>query len=87
MAVAGLDQAGRLAAPAGVVIALATLFAPFLLPAYQPPDAPLPATDPAHAGTGGLVIIADHGSVAGQHIGEVTMNLPPPDADPRQAGG
>jgi hypothetical protein len=87
MAVAGLDQAGRLAAPVGVVIALATLFAPFLLPAYQPPGAPPPPpADPAPPGPAGVVIIADHGSVAAQHIHDVTMNPPRPDPDRSPAG-
>jgi len=40
MYAAGLDQAGRLAAPIGIVLALAALFAPYLLPAYQRPARP-----------------------------------------------
>jgi hypothetical protein len=72
----GVDQAGRLAAPIGLVIALAALFAPYLLPAFQPP-APPPA-DPL-PGLGNIMIIADHGSVAAQHIRDVTMNPPAPD--------
>jgi len=31
--------------------------------------------------SGGVLIIADRGSVAAQHIGEVTMNAPPRNSD------
>jgi hypothetical protein len=87
LAAVGLDQAGRLAAPIGLVIALAALFAPYLLPVYQPPAAPpAPLADPASPGAGGIVIIADHGSVAAQHIRDVTMNRPGPGAPGSQAG-
>ncbi len=81
----GLDQAVKLAAPVGVIAALAALFAPYLLPAYQPPSPP-PASppDPAPPGAGGIVIIADRGSVAAQHIHDVTMNARP---DPGAPGG
>lgn len=77
----GTSRAAEVAGPAGLVIALATLLAPYLLPAYQPPaSAPEPmSADPAVPGSGGVVIIADHGSVAAQNIGEVTMNAPRPD--------
>lgn len=80
MYLAGLDQAVKLAAPIATVLALAALAAPYLLPVYQPP-APPPASppDPPLAGPGGIVIIADHGSVAAQHIRDVTMNAPAPD--------
>ena len=75
----GPDQAGKLAVPASVVIALAALFAPYLLPAYQSPTSP-PTTAPApESGNGGIVFIASHNSVAGQYIGDVTMNPPRPD--------
>lgn len=81
LAAVGLDQAGKLAAPIGLVIALAALFAPYLLPSFQPPaPPPAPPTDPVPPGPGGIVIIADHGSVAAQHIHDVTMNAPPPNA-------
>jgi len=83
----GLDQAGKLAAPIGAVLALAALFAPYLLPAYQPPAPPLTSSpDRAPPGPGGgIVIIADHGSVAAQTIHDVTMNAPRP--DPGAPGG
>jgi len=77
---AGLGQAGRVAAPAGLVIALAALLGPYLLPVYQPPAPPPgPRADPAAPGPGGDVFIAARGSVAARHIGEVTMNPPGPD--------
>lgn len=84
VSVAGLDQAGRLAAPAGLVVAVAALFAPYLLPVYQSPAPPsaAPATPAPHAPPGNMVIIADHGSVAAQHIGDVTVNAPRPDPVP-----
>jgi hypothetical protein len=78
MYVVGGDQAGKLAAPVGLVIALATLLAPYLLPAYQPPASP-PATAGPAPGPSGIVIIADHNSVAAQNIGEVTVNTLHPD--------
>ena len=76
----GLDQAGKLAGPIGLVIALATLLTPYLLPTYQSPTSQ-PATSPdVTEGRGGIVIIAaDHNSVAAQHIGEVTINPSRPD--------
>jgi hypothetical protein len=86
LAVVGLDQASRLAAPVGLVIALAGLFAPYLLPAFQPPAPPPPPGDPVPPGPGGTVIIADHGSVAAQHIRDVIMNPPSPGAPDGQAG-
>jgi hypothetical protein len=89
LAAAGLDQAGRLAAPVGLVIALTALLAPYLLPVYQPPapSSARPADPEPPAGPeGGIVIIADHGSVAAQHIGEVSMHTPRPDAPDCQAG-
>ena len=89
LAAVGLDQAGRLAAPIGLVIALAALFAPYLLPVFQPPAPPpappLPA-DLAPPGAGGNVFIADHGSVAAQHIHNVTMNPPGSDSPASQVG-
>jgi hypothetical protein len=85
---AGLSRAGAVAAPISVVIALAALLAPYLLPVYQPPDAaagPAPP-DQAPPGAGGsVVIIADRGGFAAQQIGEVTVNYPR--RDRTEAGG
>ena len=75
--VAGLSRAAVVAGPVSAVIALAALFAPYLLPVYQPPADP-PGTGAPAPGAGGVVVIADHGSVAAQHIGEVTVNPAPP---------
>jgi hypothetical protein len=78
---AGPSRASLIAGPAALVIALAALLAPYLLPAYTTPAAPPPGradNPPGRAAGPGLVIVADHGSVAAQHIGEVTMNPPPP---------
>jgi hypothetical protein len=86
MTAVGLDQAARLAAPIGLVIALAALFAPYLLPAFQPPVSPsAPPADPV-PGPGGIVIIADRGGVAAQHIRDVTMNPPGSGAPDSPAG-
>jgi hypothetical protein len=87
LGVAGLGQAGKVAAPAGLVIAAAGLAGPYLFPAYQrPADPPGPAPGSAPP-AGGVVIVADHGSVAAQHIGEVTMNPPRPDPAAPDGGG
>jgi hypothetical protein len=79
LCVAGLSRAGAVAAPIGVVIALAALLAPYLLPVYQPPAAAAgpgpPDQAPPDAG-GSVVIMADRGGVAAQQIGEVTVNVP-----------
>jgi hypothetical protein len=83
---AGTARANLIAAPAALVIALAALLAPYLLPAYTTPS-PAPSSQgqtdgqPTSGAGAGTVIIADHGSVAAQHIGEVTMNPPPPGPD------
>jgi hypothetical protein len=80
---AGTTRANLIAAPAAVVIALAALLAPYLLPAYTPPAAPAApgrADGLDKAAAPGVVIIADHGSVAAQHIDHVTMNPPGPDS-------
>lgn len=78
--VLGLDRAAVVAGPVAAVIALAGLFAPYLLKVYERPAEPPGPAVPA-GGAGGVVIIADHGSVAAQHIGEVTVNLARPDRD------
>lgn len=78
--VAGLNRAAAVAGPVSAVIALAALFAPYLLPVYQPPAEPPDPVAQVRA-PGGVVIIADHGSVAAQHIGEVTVNPAPPVGD------
>lgn len=75
--VIGLDRSGALAGPVAAVVALAGLLAPYLLPAPQPPVTEAPPASPASAPAGtSAVFIADHGSVAAQHIGRVTMNAP-----------
>lgn len=82
----GLGKATAVAGPVAAVIALAGLFAPYLLPAYQPPAAPRePApVHPGQHGAGGVVVIADHGSVAAQTIENVTVNAPRPGPDGRE---
>lgn len=70
---AGLNRSAAVAGPVSAVIALAGLFAPYLLPVCQRPAGPPDAARPA-GGAGGVVIVADHGSVAAQHIGEVTVH-------------
>ena len=77
---AGLNRAAVVAGPVSAVIALAALFAPYLLPVYLPPAEPPDPVAPVRA-PGGVVIIADHGSVAAQHIGEVTVHPVPPAGD------
>jgi hypothetical protein len=85
--VAGTARASLIAAPAALVVALAALLAPYLLPAYTA-SSPAPSSRdqaaglPGRAAGAGMVIIADHGSVAAQYIGEVTMNpaCPGPDS-------
>jgi hypothetical protein len=83
---AGTARANLIAAPAALVVALAALLAPYLLPVYTvpspaPPSPSQPGGPPGGAAGAGTVIIADHGSVAAQHIGEVTMNPPSPRPD------
>jgi len=83
---AGTARASLIAAPAALVVALAALLAPYLLPAYTAPS-PAPSSQDQTAGPSGgaaragTVIIADHGSVAAECIGEVTMNSPPTGPD------
>ena len=75
LAAVGLDEAGRLAAPVGLVIALAALFAPYLLPAFQPPvPPPVPLVGPAPA----RMIIATDGSVAAERIDHLDYHQAPP---------
>ena len=73
---AGAARANLIAAPAALVVALAALLATYLLPVYVAPGATPPgrADGPDGAGQPGVTIIADHGSVAAQHIHQVTMN-------------
>lgn len=84
--VAGLDRAAEIAGPVSAVVALAALFAPFLLPTFHPPSETGNSDRTAsHApAPNGVVLIADHGSVAAQQIGEVTIN--PRWPDPEQKG-
>jgi hypothetical protein len=86
LSAAGLGRSERLAAPVGLVIALAALLAPYLLSVYQPPLAPpvLPVGPPP-TGPGAVVITADYASVAAQDIGEVTMHPPRPGAPDDEA--
>ncbi|HEX2744532.1 MAG TPA: NB-ARC domain-containing protein, partial [Streptosporangiaceae bacterium] len=82
----GLDQAGRLAAPVGLVIALAALFVPYLLPVYQPPVPP--PSDPAPPGpdsgaqprppTPAKLIVATGGSVAAERVDHLRYYQAPP---------
>jgi hypothetical protein len=82
--VVGLNRAAVMAGPVAAVIALAALFAPYLLPVYQPPADPPGLAGPV-PGPGGVLIVADHGSVAAQHIGQVMVNTQRP--DPGRPGG
>lgn len=80
---AGTARANLIAAPAALVVAFAALLAPYLLPVCTAPSPAPPSQEqtgpqPGSAAGSRTVIIADHGSVAAQHIGEVTMNPPPP---------
>jgi hypothetical protein len=79
---AGTTRANLIAAPTAVVIALASLLAPYLLPVYSTlspgPASPSRSDETPGAAT---VIIADHGSVAAQYIRDVTMNPPPSGPD------
>jgi hypothetical protein len=80
---AGTTRANLIAAPAAVVIAFAALLAPYLLSAYTPPATPETSGEaeaPDSPAGPGVMIIADHGSVAAQHIDHVTMNPPGPDS-------
>jgi hypothetical protein len=83
---AGTARANLIAAPAALVVALAALLAPYLLQAYTTPSA-APSSQgqtgglPGSAAGAATMIIADHGSVAAEHIGEVTMNPPCPGPD------
>jgi hypothetical protein len=89
---AGSARASAIATPVGLVVALAALLAPYLLPVNHSSASPPPAGDGEPPGPeGGIVIIADHGSVAAQRITQVTVNPPPvalpPDADPGSQAG
>jgi hypothetical protein len=89
---AGSARASAIATPVGLVIALAALLAPYLLPVDHSSASPQPAGDGELLGPeGGMVIIADHGSVAAKQINQVTVNPPPlalpPDADSGSRAG
>jgi hypothetical protein len=84
----GFTRANEVAAPVMLVVALATLFAPYLFPAYQPPTRPSESAGAAQTSAiqprpDGVVIIADRGSVGAQRIGHLTMNAPERDREPR----
>jgi tetratricopeptide (TPR) repeat protein len=87
LAAAGLDEAGRLAAPVGLVIALAALLAPYLLPAFQPPvTPPAPPADPASAEiadpASAEIIVATDGLVAVERFDHLTHHQGPPQRVP-----
>jgi len=77
--VAGVSRAAAVAGPVAAVIALAALAAPYLLPAYERRELPGKSAKAEPTALAGLsstpvVIIADHGSAAAQHIDQVTIN-------------
>jgi hypothetical protein len=90
---AGLNRASEVAGPMVAVIALATFFAPYLLPVYQAPEERAKNSDPAGNTAGSpaanTVILADHGSIAAQTIGQININssrspTTPPGGDQNQ---
>src|SRR5262249_54876738 len=80
----GLNRAAQIAGPIGLVVALATLFAPFLLPAYQAAAAGPSPSDPT-ALTGSAPTVASYGvppvatqptTALAQAVGGVTTVAP-----------
>jgi hypothetical protein len=86
--VAGVGRAAAVAGPVTAVIALAALIAPYLLPVHERREPPGQSDhiQSAGPGTAHVVIIADRGSAAAQHIDQVTINAPSPDRGAQPGG-